>query len=392
MNELARRALCGVRPLDWVLAGALTALGAVLMVENVQLPDDQVAAAIADGSMVHPLSTHTWWMVPVFLLTTIPVLWWRRSVVAVTGIALAAVVAHDLLFGWVTRCGAGLPLVFVLAYLAGYAGARAGAYVALGLAVLLTCAMLVRDATTGLEPVVLALPIVLIVFGVGWAVRARTAMNAELRDRNEALRALRDQRAALEVNADRVRLSQELDGLLQERLARLGRAAASADRLDPVAARTVLEEIEAGGRRTLDDMREIVGLLRGGDAALAPAPTVAHIDAMLAARTSADTRVTVSGDPGAIPATVELSAYRIVEHLVGVLADDPRSPIEVGIRFADDALELRVAGPVAKGTDLKTAAARARQRAELHHGTVDLRVGRGQASAIAQLPLTPAPR
>ena len=97
------------------------------MVENVLISDAHVTAAIADGTMVHEMTSHSWAMVPVFALATVPVLWWRRSVVAVTGIALVVMVLHDLLFGWVTRCGAGLPLAFVLAYLGAVSlGAQAG--------------------------------------------------------------------------------------------------------------------------------------------------------------------------------------------------------------------------------------------------------------------------
>ena len=111
----------GIRPVDWVLAGALTALGVWLMVENVLYEDAEVGQSIADGSMVHAMSSHSWGMVPVFALATIPVLWWRRNVIAVTSVALVVMVLHDLVFGWVTRCGAGLPLAFVLVFLGGFA-------------------------------------------------------------------------------------------------------------------------------------------------------------------------------------------------------------------------------------------------------------------------------
>ena len=327
-------------------------------------------------------------MVPVFALATIPVLWWRRGVIAVTGIALVVMVLHDLLFGWVTRCGAGLPLAFVLAYLGAVGLERRKAWINLGLATLLTGAVLVVDATTGFEPIVLALPILLIVFAVGRAVRHRTAMSAELKARTAELRELRDERVSLELADDRARLSHELDGLLQERLGQLTTAADSGQDLDAADAKALFVSIESDSRATLDGMRDIVGLLRGGDVSLAPAPTVAHLDALLARHTSADSRLTVSGDPRSLPATVELSAYRIVEHLVDVLADQPDSRIEVGVRFDDDALEIRVNGPVDRSADLKAAVARARERAKFLGGSLDVRVSRGHANAVAQLPVS----
>ncbi len=75
MSEGFRGLLGGVRPVDWALAGALTALGIWLMVENVRFADSHAAAAIAEGTMVHELTSHSWAMVPVFALAAVPVLW-----------------------------------------------------------------------------------------------------------------------------------------------------------------------------------------------------------------------------------------------------------------------------------------------------------------------------
>ncbi len=387
MSEGFSEVLRGIRPVDWVLAGVLTALGVWLMVENVQLTGEHAASAIADGTMVHDLTSHSWLMVPAFVFATVPVLWWRRSVVTVSAISLAAMVLHDVLFGWVTRCGAGLPLAFVLAYLGAVTLERGGAAMVLTLAALLTAAVAVVDATTGFDVLVVAFPIVVIVFGIGRAVRHRTALSAELKARTSDLRRLRDKRVALEVAGDRARLSHQLDGLLLDRLAQLTAAAETGHELDPGSAKALFESIENDSRATLDEMRDIVGLLRGGDVALTPAPTVAHLDALLARHTRADSRLIVTGDPRSLPATVELSAYRIVEHLVNVLADQPQSRIEVGMRFDDDALEIHVNGPVNKSADIKAAVARARERASFLGGSLDVKVTRGRADVVAMLPV-----
>lgn len=379
--------LRGTRPLDGVLAGALGVLGAGLMVENVRFPQAQVASALADGSLLHPMTSHSWLMVPVFVLASVPVLWWRRNLVAVVAAALTVVVVHDLAFGWETRCGAGLPLAFVLVYLGAVSSERTRALVVLGLGTLLMVAVLVVDATTGLAPSVLALPILLILFFIGRAVRQRTAMSAELRVRTAELQSLRDERAALEVVGDRARLAQDLDGFLQQRLAQLTTAAESGADLDPTRARALFATIEADSRATLEGMRDLVGLLRGGDVALAPAPTVAHLEAMLARHAQADSRLTVAGDPRSLPASVELSAYRIVEHLVDVLSDAPGSPIEVDLHFDQAALGISVRGRVDRLADVRAAVARARERATFLGGSLDVRLARGQAHAVAQLPV-----
>jgi len=383
MDEVFR----GIKIRDWVLAGGLTVLGFILMQLNVHTSDAQVDMAIAEGSMAHTMGSHSPWMIPVFFGATIPVLWWRRSVIAVTGIAIGVVALHDVLFGWVIRCGAGLPLAFALAFLGALAYERTRAWIVFGLGALLTVVVLVLDAAAGPGALVLSLPVLLIVFGIGRAAHHRTALTQELRVRDQELRRLRDEGATLKVADDRARLSQQLDGLLQERLDQLTTAAESADGLEPAQAKALLQSIESGSRQTLDDMREIVGLLRGGDTALAPTPTVAHLDALLARHHTAGSRLTVTGNPRSLPATVELSAYRIVEHLVTALAGQAGSPIDVAVRFEDDALEIRVNGPVGKSADVKAAIARAKERAKLLGGSVDVKVVRGQAGAVAQLPV-----
>jgi hypothetical protein len=383
MSEVFR----GIKVGDWFVAGVLTALGVLLMSLNVVTNDAEFVADIANGEAVHPLDTHSPWMIPVFLGATIPVLWWRRGAVAVTGIVLAVMVLHDVLFGWVTRCGAGLPVAFVLAFLGALAYGRTKALLVGALSTALCMAVLVVDSSAGPGAMVLAVPVLLVVFGVGLAARHRSVLNQQLKIRDEELRQLRDERAALIVADDRARLSRQLDGLLQERLDQLTTVAESADGLAPAQARALLETIESGSRQTMDDMRQIVGLLRGGEVDLAPAPSVAHLDALLARHRSPHSRLTVTGDPRSLPATVELSAYRIVEYLVGALADRTDNRIEVAVRFADDALAIQVRGSVGRGADVKAAVARARERAKLLGGSVDMKVARGQARAVAQLPV-----
>jgi signal transduction histidine kinase len=377
----------GVKIRDVALAGALTALGVVLMRFDIHVSDAQVAKAVSGGSMVHPMSSHSAWMLPVFLAATVPVLWWRRGVLAVTGIAVAVMALHDVLFGWVTRCSAGLPLACVLAFLGALSYERATAFVVGGLALVLSALVVVVDSTTGPGALLLAVPVIAVVFAVGRATRHRATLGRELRQRDEELRRLRDERAALKVDEDRTQLSRRLDGLLRERLEQLTTAAESAEGLPPGQARALLESIEAVSRQTLDDMREIVGLLRGDEVTLAPTPTVAHLDALLVRNRANGSYLHVTGHPRSLPPTVELSAYRIVEHLLTALADRPNAPVDVTVRFADEALEIRVSGPVGKGPDVRAAVARARERAKLLGGSVEVKVARGRAGAVASLPV-----
>jgi signal transduction histidine kinase len=372
------RVMHGVRPVDAVLAGGLCVFAAVLAVANI---DSTGAAARIDS--------HSWLQLPVFVAAMLPVLWWRRSLIAALLASCGLMLVHVLAFGHLIRCGAGLPLVFLLAFLCAVAYAQPQERLAtLVLSVVLAGVVLIWDTAAGPS----ILPVVAVIqaglYGIGRVVAQRARMAVELRQRNEDLRALRDERAALEVTDDRAQLSARLETLLDQRLGQLealaeeGKATA-----DPAAVQALLVSLEDDGRQTLGDMREIVGQLRGGDVALAPAPSVAHLDALLARHVHGGSRLQVSGDPRVLPASVELSAYRIVEHLVTAMADKPSAPVRVAMTFTDDALEILVAGSVPKGSDLRGAVGRARERALLHAGSLDLKVSRGRARVLAHLPV-----
>ncbi len=363
-----------IRRGDVALTAALCALGVLLMVMNIGSDEPGIR-----------IDSRSWWMVPVFVAAFVPLLWWRRHLLAVLVVAVTVMTAHDLLFGHVTRCGAGLPLAFVLAFLAGYGQQLRRSLVALGLVVALLVAVLARDSAAGPGLVPLAGLVAGGLWAIGRVARSRALLAGQLRRRTEELQALRDRRAALEVADDRLRVSQELEELLDERLGRLEAAAERAALQDPEQAREVLLTLEADSRQALDDMRRAVGVLRGGEVALAPTPSVAQLDALLARLGRAPLMVT--GDPRLLPVSVELSAYRIVEHLVPVLDGDSAAPVAVVLRFDDEALVVEVAGRVHRGGELRAAAARARERARLHAGSLDVRVARGRAVVVAHLPV-----
>jgi signal transduction histidine kinase len=367
----------GVRPIDAAPAVLLGALAAGLAVMNIEAGHSKVR-----------IDSHSWWQLPVFVAAALTVLWWRRSLIWAVSIASGLMLAHNIAFDHVIRCGAGLPLAFVLAFLCGFAyPGRRERLIALGLSLLLAALVLVWDTAAG--PAIL--PVVVLIqaglYGIGRLVAQRMAMAAELRSRNDELRMLRDERAAIEVSDDRAQLSARLEELLDERLSQLAATAEQGRSAQPSEVPALLVSIEEGSRQTLGQMREIVGQLRGGEVALAPAPSVAHLDALLARHIRGGSRLLVSGDPRVLPASVELSAYRIVEHLISALEDGPVAPVGVTMTFTDEALEILVAGSVPKGSSLRDAVARARERTALHAGSIDLKVSRGRARVLARLPV-----
>src|SRR5205823_11575138 len=132
--------LRGVRPLDYVLAAAVTALGVLLMVGNINGTDTNTR-----------IDSRSWAMLPVFALVTLPILWRRRNLWAVLGVTAGALAVHDIAFGWVVRCGAGLPLAFALAYAVGRLMTdRKQSYFGLAAVVAIQFLVLITDSAAGL--------------------------------------------------------------------------------------------------------------------------------------------------------------------------------------------------------------------------------------------------
>lgn len=324
----------------------------------------------------------------VFLAVTIPILWRRAAPLAAITAVLVALAAHILLFGTVSRCGVVFPLIWLLIFAAGARLELRPAAIGLAVGLGAIALMAAHDHQVHLTDAPAFEVLTVIVWAAGRVSRSRGRMAAQLQARTEDLRKVRDERARLEVTTDRAQLSRELDELLHRRLGELAQAAdAGALATDPAAATATLARIERDSRQTLEEMRTLVGVLRDSDDSepIAPQPTLTSLDALVVQARGADARLTVVGSPRALPAGVELSAYRIVEYLLGALDDAPG--VEVRLRFGDNALEVAVSGPASRRREISAAIERARERTQLHHGTLEATVGRGRAQAVAELPL-----
>jgi signal transduction histidine kinase len=335
---------------------------------------------------------------------TLPAAWARPLPLGAVSVMIIATAANGLLFGHAVRCGVALPAALIVAFAI---GARLGwPRMAIGLAL---CAADVAiegyyDPQIGGQGLSTVIPAVLAFFALGCLVRARSRTARALRAASEQLRQEREETTRLALQADRAALSAAINDSLRDRLDAIadtaaaglrptagGQGSAAADR---EAVRRSLAAIEHDGRAALGELRAVVGGLRepAADSApasetIAPQPTLAGLPELLHGLPSARARLTIDGQPRPLPATLELSGYRIVEHLVQALADEPGAVIEVRLGYSADTLELRVQGAPARGDSLRSVVAAARQRATLHGGTLDSRLDDGVCHATATLPL-----
>ncbi len=223
----------------------------------------------------------------------------------------------------------------------------------------------------------------------GGLLRSRNTVIAGLRARTAELREQRERNAELAVAADRERIAGELDDFLREgvdRIAVTAEAGRATLDTEPAGTQAAFVAIQDTGRQTLSQMREVVRGLRDG-APTEPQPVLGQLDRLLGAATAADARLTVTGDPRLLPPGVELSGYRIVEHLLLALEYDAAARIEVTVAFAPDVLELTVAGPSAPVSDARPALAAATERAALHGGSLRSEAREGRRETVVILPL-----
>jgi signal transduction histidine kinase len=371
-----------LRPRHWTaLDYAVGALFGVILFASIR---HSVIAAMGGPYGAVPYRTLALaWPLAVFLVFTavIAVALRRRQPSLMLGVLLAGSLVITVLTG--PADGAltyFLPVAYVL-YLVAATYERRRAAVRVLAAVFAT---LVADAVLmsltgggyflrgGLVPVALC---VIIAWFTGYIVRQR---------RQYAVR-LQDEAASKAVAEERLRIARELHDVVAHSMSVIAVQAGYGQYVidtQPADARNALGAIQATSREALDEMRRMLGALRqadqaawpddaapagqagsaasgspatarvpgqrGGDAECAPlfpAPGLADLDRLLSRTASAGVRVdmTCCGQPRELPASIDLSAYRIVqEALTNVVKHAQTSSCQVLIGYGRDELILEV--------------------------------------------------
>lgn len=186
----------------------------------------------------------------------------------------------------------------------------------------------------------------------GEAGRSRRAFAAAMEERAHQAEVNLGREAERRVTQDRLRIARDLHDLLGHQLALISvHSGAAADVLDaqPDDARTSLRHIKVASRTALDDLRDVVMLLRSPDeitpAATTPADRLARLNDLFAAfaRSGLDVDAAVGRPNGPVPANIDLTVYRVVqESLTNVVKHAPGRSAWVQISYGSHELRVEV--------------------------------------------------
>lgn len=259
----------------------------------------------------------------------LPLLWRRRAPLAVFGAVAAAAFVQWLMD---VQLPADIALLVALYTTAAHTGRRgtllAGAVVEGG--AVLACLRWVPDGAFPTPFVALSATVVAAaVLGVN--VRTSRAYLAAVQERAERLALHQEQQARLAVAEERARITREMHDIVTHNLSvmvALTDAAVYAQHRSPDRATAAMLQISETGRQALTDMRRSLGVLRTDerDAERHPPPGIAQLDALADQMGAAGlpTRLEVRGGHTHVPATAQLTVYRLVqEALTNTLKHTP---------------------------------------------------------------------
>jgi signal transduction histidine kinase len=338
----------GPHPIEWLKAHPLVAdvllavvVTATLLPAQWLTPPGEADTQFRDPDLLGAV---------LLVLSSAPVVWRRRNPLGVLVVLGMAGIAYEALGYPSTWAPIGIliGLYSTAAHLERKRSLRAAAFVAVGLVVVLLTARWEVSIGTIASNV--------IIFGTVWLIgdnlQTRRAYVASLQERAERAEETRVAEAQRAVAEERTRIARELHDVVAHSMSVMLVQTGAARRVldtDPALAAESLKAVEATGRDAMTEMRRLLGVLRqdGTPAALAPQPSLAGLAGLVAQFTDAGMAVSlqVDGAERALPASVELSAYRIVqEALTNALKHaGPNVSVTVCIRYRDDDVEVVVA-------------------------------------------------
>lgn len=308
------------------------------------------ASALDDGEdlTLAAIGERGIWALALLALAATTLLWRRRHPIMSTAFLLAVMVVWAVLgYG----DGQDLALIVAIYSVGRYAANNLRSIVTVAAVVTLSIVGSVVDTNQRVD-VVPAVLFIGLPWYVGRRVRNRGDYLSLLRERAERLEAEQHARARQAVAGERSRIARELHDVVAHQVSMMtvqAGAARTIARDDLDAAIEAMEDVELAGRQALGELRHLLGVLRpetAADADLGPQPGLADIAALTdnLVHTGAEVTLTMADLPSALPAAVDLSAYRIVqESLTNIIKHaGPNPTVSITIGVDDRGIDIDI--------------------------------------------------
>jgi signal transduction histidine kinase len=314
---------------------------------------------------------------------SVPIAGRRRAPLACVSIVMVCVFVLSVTRNDVKNVTTPQLVLFIAPYSVAAYSSRARATLGLAICVIaITAGNLLGTDRSGASSLVFSLGAST---GASWVagriLRARRTLAAELRHTNERIIAEQHGREMLAIAEQRTRIARELQALVANSVSAMIVQTQAAQRLlvkVPGEADAAMAIVEDTGRQALTEMRRILGVLRRTDDKpdLSPAPGVGQIPALVERARQAQRLVTlnVEGEPGPLPASVDLGVYRILEDALAN-ADESDGAVDIVLHFGADDVELEMTSHGGARLDWPSIAVR--ERVALCQGVVDVEIVQG---------------
>ncbi len=311
-------------------------------------------------------------------LVLAPLLWRRRLPVFVIAAVLAAVAVQSTLLGLASFPGFDIAAVVCASYALGAYADRRPAIAGLLLGATGAAAHALVFYPSGVVPALLGgvgLPWI-----VGRIVRGQRRLTSEATEKARRDEHAREQEARAATTAERMRMARELHDAVAHSISVIAIQAAGAEPLverDRERAAQCAVLIEQTAREALAELGRLLHPLRP-DAA--PQPSLARVAALAerARDAGVHVKVHVEGAPVALPAGIDLAAYRIVqEALTNTSKHAGNARADVTVRYERRAVEIEIGddgrGPDGQPIDVGGhGIVGMRERVALYGGTLDV--------------------
>jgi signal transduction histidine kinase len=358
------------RPADGWLDVALAAV--LLVACEVEVITDTVGDT---GHDHWPLAAN----IAIVVALTVPLAWRRRAPLVSLVVVMSSVPPLILALADVKTVNFPQLVLFIAPYSVAAYAARRPALLGLGYTALVLVVNNVLQPS-GPSSWVFSAATCGATWGVGRILRGRRQTAAE-----------EGGRQLLAVAEQRSRIARDLQTLIAHSVSTMIAQTQTAQQLlavDASEADAAMATIEDSGRQALADMRRVLGVLRRADdeVDLAPQPGVGQIPALVERLRGPRCRVGlhVEGEPGPMPASVDLGVYRVLEEALTDAGVADGGTVDVRLRFGPDDIELSVASP--NGSLLSWPTTAMRERVALCQGTAWVESTPSGERLVVQLP------